>query len=35
VGHDSQLLHTLSAVQILAILGEMGRIDKDAVANCE
>jgi hypothetical protein len=33
--HDSHLLSTLSAVQILALLGELQRVDADAVAACE
>ena len=34
VGLDPHLLYTLSAVQNLIILGQLDRIDKDAVANC-
>eukprot|EP00771_Trimastix_marina_P002768 gnl/Trimastix_PCT/3925.p1 GENE.gnl/Trimastix_PCT/3925~~gnl/Trimastix_PCT/3925.p1 ORF type:complete len:339 (+),score=30.61 gnl/Trimastix_PCT/3925:72-1088(+) len=31
VGHDSHLLYTLSAVQVLAILGALDRIDKESI----
>lgn len=33
VNHDAHLLYTLSAIQILALYGELGRIDTDKVAN--
>ena len=32
VGHDPHLLYTLSALQILALLGELDRVDKDKVS---
>ena len=31
-GHDAHLLYTLSALQVLALLGELGDVDADAVA---
>ena len=31
-GHDAHLLYTLSALQVLALLGRMGDVDADAVA---
>lgn len=31
-GHDPHLLYTTSAVQLLAIYGELDRIDRDKVA---
>jgi geranylgeranyl transferase type-2 subunit beta len=34
VGHDSHLLYTLSAVQILALLDALDQIDKHKVASC-
>jgi geranylgeranyl transferase type-2 subunit beta len=33
--HDSHLLYTLSAVQILALCGALGRIDKEQVIQCK
>lgn len=35
VGHDPHLLYTLSAVQILAIFGEIQSVDKQAIAKCK
>ena len=32
VGHDEHMLYTLSAIQILAICGELDRLDRDKVA---
>jgi geranylgeranyl transferase type-2 subunit beta len=32
--HDAHLLYTLSALQILALYDELGRVDADAVARC-
>lgn len=32
VGHDPHILYTLSALQILALIGELDRVDKDKVA---
>lgn len=34
IDHDPHLLYTLSAVQILALLGALDKIDKEKVANC-
>ena len=31
-GHDAHLLYTLSALQVLALLGRLGDVDADAVA---
>ena len=31
-GHDAHLLYTLSALQVLALLGELADVDADAVA---
>ena len=33
--HDPHILYTLSAVQILAMYGELGRVDADAISSCE
>ena len=35
VGHDSHLLFTLSAVQIMAILGRIDSLDGDRIAQCK
>lgn len=35
IGHDSHLLYTLSAIQILAILDSLDVINKDQVTNCK
>ncbi|CAN0038565.1 unnamed protein product, partial [Discosporangium mesarthrocarpum] len=32
-GHDPHILYTLSALQVLALLGELDRVDKDKVAS--
>jgi geranylgeranyl transferase type-2 subunit beta len=34
VNHDAHMLYTLSAVQILAIIRKLDKIDKDKVAKC-
>jgi geranylgeranyl transferase type-2 subunit beta len=34
IDHDPHMLYTLSAVQILAIVNKLDRIDKDKVASC-
>jgi len=33
--HDSHLLYTLSAVQILVLFGELKRINADLILSCE
>lgn len=33
--HDPHLLYTLSAVQILALCGALGRIDREQVVQCK
>ncbi len=30
-GHDPHILYTLSALQVMALLGELDRVDKDKV----
>lgn len=35
VGHDTHLLYTLSAIQILAIFEQLDKIDKKKVATCQ
>lgn len=30
-GHDPHILYTLSALQVMALLGELERVDKDKV----
>lgn len=32
IGHDPHMLYTLSALQILALIGELDRVDRDKVA---
>lgn len=35
IGHDSHLLYTLSAIQILAILDSLDQVDKEKVSKCK